>query len=63
MFLCVLFRDPKLAMHYLAMIPESEARVDAIVNLATETREYRRQPHYMQMVVLCTELPVHTYNS
>jgi len=35
-------RDPKLAMHYLAMIPESEARVDAIVNLATETREYSR---------------------
>jgi hypothetical protein len=40
-------QDPVLAMHYLAMIPEDvtdhrSVRVNAIVDLATETRDYSR---------------------
>ena len=36
--------DPKLAMYYLAMMPQSHSqkRIESIVNLAVETREYGR---------------------
>jgi len=38
------YHDPKLAMYYLAMFPDSHRRkrIDSIVALAVETREYSR---------------------